>query len=141
MLRFEKSGTSAFGAAIRRVGEAQVGDRTPVDALAPAVEAAPQGLDAAARALQEGADRTADLRADGAGELRRRPPEGRTRPGPAGIALFFRASAAVAGPGVRNPGHCLRETALSLIRCQRRCRSCTCVTRPAAPSAHRSRGS
>lgn len=97
----ESDSVAAFGAgakaglaAIQRVGEAQVGDRTLVDALAPAVEAVPQGLDAAARAAQEGADRTADLRARmGRASYVGDRAKGEPDPGAVGIALFFRAAA------------------------------------------------
>ncbi|GAA2896416.1 hypothetical protein GCM10010472_63710 [Pseudonocardia halophobica] len=99
------AGAKAGLAAIQRVGEAQLGDRTLVDALAPAVEAAPQGLDAAARAAQEGADRTADLRARrGRASYVGDRAKGEPDPGAVGIALFFRAAAAVAEPDVQNLG-------------------------------------
>ncbi|MFB4278170.1 DAK2 domain-containing protein [Nonomuraea sp. MTCD27] len=59
------AGTAAGPAAIQRVGEAEVGDRTLVDALAPAVAELERGAAsaAAARAASEGARGTADLRA------------------------------------------------------------------------------
>ncbi|MFF0497173.1 dihydroxyacetone kinase subunit DhaL [Nocardia aobensis] len=50
-------------AAIQRVGEAQVGDRTMVDALAPAVEALNGDIAAMVRAAVDGALSTATLRA------------------------------------------------------------------------------
>lgn len=92
---------SAFGAgaaaglvAIQRVGEAQVGDRTLVDALAPAVDAMTEGFDAAARAAEQGADGTATMaarmgRASYVGERAQGAPD----PGAVGIALLFRAAA------------------------------------------------
>ncbi|MEO0360310.1 MAG: dihydroxyacetone kinase subunit DhaK, partial [Pseudomonadota bacterium] len=46
---------------MRQVGGAEVGDRTMVDALHPALEALGDGIDAAARAAREGADRTAAM--------------------------------------------------------------------------------
>ena len=58
-----RAGTGAGLAAIQRVGEAAVGDRTLVDALSPAVDATEQGFAAAARAAVEGAEGTARLRA------------------------------------------------------------------------------
>ncbi|MCE0765219.1 DAK2 domain-containing protein [Pseudonocardia kujensis] len=91
-------GAKAGLAAIQRVGEAQVGDRTLVDALAPAVEAVPQGFAAAARAAQEGADRTADLRARrGRASYVGERVKGEPDPGAVGIALFFRTVAEAAG--------------------------------------------
>jgi len=48
-------------ARIQEVGGAQPGDRTMIDALAPALESFPQGLPAAARAAREGADTTAKI--------------------------------------------------------------------------------
>jgi dihydroxyacetone kinase phosphoprotein-dependent L subunit len=105
--RFDDPPT-AFGAgaeaglvAIQRVGEAQVGDRTLVDALAPAVEAMPRGFAAAADAAEEGADGTAQMparmgRASYVGDRAM----GAADPGAVGVALLFRAAAAVAdSPG------------------------------------------
>lgn len=46
---------------IQQVGGARAGDRTMVDALLPALEALPQGLDAAARAARQGAELTATI--------------------------------------------------------------------------------
>ena len=46
---------------IQQVGGARPGDRTMIDALLPALEALPGGLDAAARAAREGADHTASI--------------------------------------------------------------------------------
>ncbi|WP_349368765.1 dihydroxyacetone kinase subunit DhaK [Salinarimonas sp.] len=46
---------------IMQVGGAQPGDRTMIDALAPALEALPNGLPAAAAAARAGADRTAAI--------------------------------------------------------------------------------
>ena len=54
----------ALRAGLDRMGEvggAGLGDRTMIDALAPALEAMPQGLEAAARAAREGAERTATM--------------------------------------------------------------------------------
>jgi dihydroxyacetone kinase phosphoprotein-dependent L subunit len=93
------AGAKAGLAAIQRVGEAQVGDRTLVDALAPAVEALTQGFAAAARAAQEGADRTAELRARmGRASYVGERVKGEPDPGAVGIALFFRTVAEVADP-------------------------------------------
>jgi len=43
------------------VGGAQPGDRTMIDALKPALEALPNGVDAAAKAARKGADFTATI--------------------------------------------------------------------------------
>lgn len=94
------SGTRAGLTAIQRVGEAQVGDRTLVDALAPAVTALGRdGYAAAATAAREGAERTADLtarhgRASYVGERAK----GAQDPGAVGIALLFWVIATVAEP-------------------------------------------
>ncbi len=59
------SGKSLIGALeagldrVQQVGGAKPGDRTMIDALAPALQALPDGLDAAARAARAGADLTA----------------------------------------------------------------------------------
>jgi dihydroxyacetone kinase-like protein len=90
-------------AAVQRLGGAQVGDKTMVDAMVPAAEAlaaAAQdgqplaaGLAAAARAARAGADSTADLlarrgRASYVGEVAR----GVHDPGAVTVALFFEAA-------------------------------------------------
>ena len=46
---------------IQQVGGAQPGDRTMIDALAPALESLPQGIGAAAKAARQGADHTATI--------------------------------------------------------------------------------
>ena len=46
---------------IQQVGGASLGDRTMIDALAPALEALPDGLAAAAAAARKGADQTANI--------------------------------------------------------------------------------
>lgn len=46
---------------IQQVGGAKSGDRTMIDALAPALDALPEGLDAAAAAARKGADITATI--------------------------------------------------------------------------------
>ncbi|MET8868584.1 dihydroxyacetone kinase subunit DhaL [Nonomuraea sp. NPDC004580] len=95
-------GTAAGLAAIQRVGEAEVGDRTLVDALAPAAAELERGTGfaAAARAAAEGARATADLRArrgraSYVGERARGLPD----PGAMGVALLFEALAATKDPG------------------------------------------
>lgn len=52
---------------VQQVGGARVGDRTMVDALAPALDALPDGVAAAAAAAREGADATASMGRAGAG--------------------------------------------------------------------------
>ncbi|MBW0103967.1 DAK2 domain-containing protein [Pseudonocardia sp. KRD291] len=92
-------GAGAGLAAIQRVGEARVGDRTLVDALAPAVEALPQGFASAARAAGAGAAHTGDLRARmGRASYVGERAKGRPDPGAVGVALLFWAAAAVAEP-------------------------------------------
>jgi dihydroxyacetone kinase len=49
-------------ARIQQVGGANLGDRTMIDALSPALEALPSGLEAAAAAAREGANRTGKMR-------------------------------------------------------------------------------
>ena len=44
------------------VGGAEVGDRTMIDALSPALSALPNGIDAAAKAARDGADGTCTAR-------------------------------------------------------------------------------
>lgn len=59
-----KDGVGALRAGLERVmqvGGAKPGDRTMIDALAPALDALPQGLPAAAAAAREGADATAAI--------------------------------------------------------------------------------
>ena len=52
---------------IREVGGAEPGDRTMIDALAPALDALPNGIDAAASAARDGADRTGAMKRAKAG--------------------------------------------------------------------------
>ncbi len=95
------AGARAGLTAIQRVGEAEVGDRTMVDALAPAVTALGRdGYAAAAAAALDGAERTADLsarhgRASYLGDRAKGAPD----PGAVGVALLFAAVAEVAEPG------------------------------------------
>jgi len=95
------AGAAAGLAAIQRVGEAQVGDRTLVDALSPAVDAfaAGEGLVGAAAAAKAGADRTAELRARmGRASYVGDRAKGEPDPGAVGIALLFWAAATVSDP-------------------------------------------
>ncbi|MDA0165324.1 DAK2 domain-containing protein [Solirubrobacter ginsenosidimutans] len=93
-------GVGAGVAAVRRLGGAEVGERTMVDALQPAADALAAGgtltgaLDAAALAARAGADATAGLvarrgRATYVGDAA----TGVVDPGAALVALFFEAAA------------------------------------------------
>jgi len=85
----------ALNAGLRRmqeIGGAQPGDRTMVDALAPALEALPQGLAAAAKAAREGADRTAIMSKANAGRAAYLSPRqliGHPDPGAEAVARLF----------------------------------------------------
>ncbi len=98
------AGVAAGTTAVQRLGGAQAGDRTMVDAMLPAVQALEQalrdgaslaqGLERAARAATEGAQATTRMaaalgRASYVGEAA----AGIEDPGAAAIALFFRAGA------------------------------------------------
>jgi dihydroxyacetone kinase-like protein len=98
-----RDGVQAGTATVQRLGRAEVGDKTMVDALVPAGEALDQAvqdglgpsaaLAAAARAADEGARSTVDLlarrgRASYVGEVAR----GVLDPGAATVALFFAAA-------------------------------------------------
>ncbi|MEM8980048.1 MAG: dihydroxyacetone kinase subunit DhaK [Pseudomonadota bacterium] len=77
---------------ISEVGGAGPGDRTMIDALAPALEALPQGLDAASAAARAGADATAKLGRAKAGRASYVPEEnliGHNDPGAEAVALLF----------------------------------------------------
>ncbi|WP_433514620.1 dihydroxyacetone kinase subunit DhaL [Nonomuraea sp. CA-143628] len=98
------AGASAGLAAIQRVGEANVGDRTLVDALVPAVAALESdGAGAFARAATaaaDGARSTAGLRARlGRASYVGERAKGVADPGAVGVALLFRALAEVEEPG------------------------------------------
>jgi len=77
---------------VSEVGGAQVGDRTMVDALAPALEALDRGLAAAATASRAGADRTAAIHRAKAGRAAYVPEKnlrGHNDPGAEAVALLF----------------------------------------------------
>jgi dihydroxyacetone kinase-like protein len=96
------SGVTEGLAAVQRVGEAAPGDRTMVDALAPAAQVLSQGGDlaAAADAAYEGARSTADMRARlGRASYVGDRAVGSPDPGAVGIALLFRAFADVEADG------------------------------------------
>lgn len=90
-----RSGPHALRAGLDRVmqvGGARPGDRTMVDALAPALEALPQGLAAAARAARSGADATAAMtraKAGRASYLSTDRLAGHNDPGAEGVARLF----------------------------------------------------
>mgnify|MGYP001037477064 FL=1 len=89
--------------AVQRVGEAQIGDRTLVDALEPAVVALRSGGDlrAAVAAAVDGAISTRDLVARrGRASYVGRRAVGHADPGAVGIALLFVAFAAASGDDV-----------------------------------------
>ncbi|MEM7439795.1 MAG: dihydroxyacetone kinase subunit DhaK [Pseudomonadota bacterium] len=82
------------------VGGAQVGDRTMIDALAPALDALDQGLPAAAIAARKGADGTAEMHRAKAGRAAYVPSEklaGHKDPGAEAVAILFEGLARAAG--------------------------------------------
>ncbi len=92
------SGKSLIGALeaglerVMQVGGAQPGDRTMIDALAPALAAMPAGLAAAATAARTGADRTALIthaKAGRASYLSEDKLSGHKDPGAEGVARLF----------------------------------------------------
>lgn len=79
-------------ARVSEVGGAQVGDRTMIDALDPALTALPEGLAAAAAAARTGADATATMTRARAGRAAYVPEEniaGHKDPGAEAVALVF----------------------------------------------------
>ena len=81
---------------VSQVGGASVGDRTMIDALAPALEALPDGIAAAASAARAGADSTASIHRAKAGRAAYVPEEnlkGHNDPGAEAVALLFGALA------------------------------------------------
>jgi dihydroxyacetone kinase len=87
--------SEALKAGLRRmqeIGGARVGDRTMVDALAPALDALEQGTVAAAKAAREGADRTAGMTKANAGRasyLNAKQLVGHIDPGAEAVARLF----------------------------------------------------
>lgn len=85
----------ALKAGLRRmqeIGGARVGDRTMVDALAPALDALELGLAAAAKAAREGADRTGEMAKANAGRasyINARHLVGHVDPGAEAVARLF----------------------------------------------------
>lgn len=85
---------------IRQVGGAEPGDRTMIDALAPALEVLPKGVGAAARAAREGAEYTATIRRAKAGRASYISEErlrGINDPGAEAVARLFERLSATAG--------------------------------------------
>ena len=83
-------------ARVGQVGGAQVGDRTMIDALSPALDALPTGIGAAAAAARVGADSTAAIHRAKAGRAAYVPEEnlkGHNDPGAEAVALLFEALA------------------------------------------------
>ena len=81
---------------VSQVGGATVGDRTMIDALAPALNALPKGIAAAAEAARIGADSTAAIHRAKAGRAAYVPEEnlkGHNDPGAEAVALLFNALA------------------------------------------------
>jgi triose/dihydroxyacetone kinase / FAD-AMP lyase (cyclizing) len=79
-------------ARMQEIGGAQVGDRTMVDALAPALDALDQSLAAAAEAARAGADRTATLVKANAGRaayINAKQLQGHADPGAEAVARLF----------------------------------------------------
>ncbi|WP_372574761.1 dihydroxyacetone kinase subunit DhaK [Ruegeria jejuensis] len=77
---------------VSQVGGAKVGDRTMIDALAPALAALPSGLSHAAKAAREGANNTANIHRAKAGRAAYVPEEnlvGHNDPGAEAVALLF----------------------------------------------------
>ena len=77
---------------VSQVGGAKVGDRTMIDALAPALASLPSGLTHAAEAAREGANNTANIRRAKAGRAAYVPEEnlvGHNDPGAEAVALLF----------------------------------------------------
>lgn len=79
-------------ARMREIGGANVGDRTMIDALAPALDALEQGLPQAAQAARRGADHTATIvqaKAGRASYLSAKQLEGHVDPGAEAVARLF----------------------------------------------------
>ncbi|SFJ31595.1 dihydroxyacetone kinase subunit DhaK [Jannaschia pohangensis] len=86
---------NALQAGLRRmqeIGGAQLGDRTMVDALAPALDALANGPEAASKAAREGADATADMTRANAGRasyVNEAQLQGHKDPGAEAVARLF----------------------------------------------------
>ena len=90
-----KSNVQALRAGLARVqevGGARLGDRTMIDALAPTLEALPEGFTAAAKAARVGADHTAEIlkaKAGRASYISEDRLNGHNDPGAEAVALLF----------------------------------------------------
>ena len=79
-------------ARMQEIGGARIGDRTMVDALAPALEAFGESLSAAAAAARQGANFTATLthaKAGRAAYVNAKQLEGHVDPGAEAVAILF----------------------------------------------------
>lgn len=77
---------------MQEIGGANLGDRTMVDALSPALDALDNGMKAAAKAAREGADRTAHMSKANAGRaayINAKQLEGHVDPGAEAVARLF----------------------------------------------------
>ncbi|MFN0190954.1 MAG: dihydroxyacetone kinase subunit DhaK [Aestuariivirga sp.] len=77
---------------IQQVGGAELGDRTMIDALSPALDALPRGLEAAAAASRAGADKTAKMlraKAGRASYVSESHLAGHNDPGAEAVAVLF----------------------------------------------------
>ena len=91
---------------ISQVGGAALNDRTMLDALTPALDALPDGLDAAARAARSGADRTQTMpraRAGRASYVSASNLKGNNDPGAEAVAILFECLSKGPPPGDRSP--------------------------------------
>jgi dihydroxyacetone kinase len=90
-----QDGVSALKAGllrIQQVGGANIGDRTMIDALSPALDALPLGLEAAAKAARAGADKTATMlraKAGRASYVSENHLAGHNDPGAEAVAVLF----------------------------------------------------
>jgi ATP-dependent dihydroxyacetone kinase len=83
-------------ARVQEVGGAQLGDRTMIDALTPALDALPEGFSAAAKAARAGADHTAEIlkaKAGRASYISEERLKGHNDPGAEAVALLFESLA------------------------------------------------
>ncbi|MEO9820908.1 MAG: dihydroxyacetone kinase subunit DhaK [Paracoccaceae bacterium] len=83
---------------VSQVGGARVGDRTMIDALAPALDALPDGIAKAAAAARRGADGTASIHRAKAGRAAYVPEEnlkGHNDPGAEAVAILFEGLAKI----------------------------------------------
>ncbi len=82
---------------MQEIGGAQVGDRTMIDALVPALDALENGVPDAAKAARSGADHTANMlqaKTDRAAYINAKQLEGHVDPGAEAVARLFEHLAA-----------------------------------------------